>query len=439
MAWQMRNRVASDKSLEEYDKRVAAREAEIRRPARKIQTFTDAELRQMARPGEFRRRWQKAYIDAVRQQNNLVRCKLFLFFQANFQPSEAEQQEAVKKNAEREAKNAEMRKKQWASLNEGKTTTIHRDEEEEAVPSRRAQAAVCRSITKDFLLYCMLGMVDYQESMAALAMRGLSRRSLLLAAVYLVGTRVDEDDLVAVDEAARRKASPKDPPSALITSQMSRDLKDMEVRVATLDSLMTIPGYSVSLSWSLDRIVSSFKPSESDWRDDEQYVASFHRAFTRNPSWTADMSDLRDDQVAAIKAISDSRVKVRRLQQFFREQEWSRDRAMLVLEQEVLASIVNDDAVRKVLLETILEAYLTCGKLVEVAARIRNQAFTSDDALSKEAEFDKEYEAAREDFSNMEYKIQEDVSSHSGADLRVFDLGEERNYVVDNYDRFMMF
>lgn len=235
------------------------------------------------------------------------------------------------------------------------------------------------------------------------------------------------------------KASPKDPPSALITSQMSRDLKDMEVRVATLDSLMTIPGYSVSLSWSLDRIVSSFKPSETDWRDDEQYVASFHRAFTRNPSWTADMSDLRDDQVAAIKAISDSRVKVRRLQQFFREQEWSRDRAMLVLEQEVLASIVNDDAVRKVLLETILEAYLTCGKLVEVAARIRNQAFTSDDALSKEAEFDKEYEAAREDFSNMEYKIQEDVSSHSGADLRVFDLGEERNYVVDNYDRFMMF
>jgi hypothetical protein len=169
MGWQIRTGVPSDSQLKAYDDRAAAREAEIRRPGRKIDVIDDATYyRMQAQAAKFRQlmKWHQMQIKEVRRRNKVIRYKLFLFFKEHY----------------------------------------HLDNVDEAL-SLKAIAAVCKSITKDFQLYCqLLGMglgeddeeVDdvVRESVLEL-LKKFSKSELAIS--------VDDDDILNIMEATFQK------------------------------------------------------------------------------------------------------------------------------------------------------------------------------------------------------------------------------------------
>ena len=122
MGWKIRNRVPSEKYLEEYDKRVADREAEIRRPGRAKEIQAEVEAARKRREAEnkarqdFLKKWTIIHMKEVRRRNKFIRYKLFSFFKEHY----------------------------------------HLEDQDSRDLSLRALAAVCKSITKDVALYCQL-------------------------------------------------------------------------------------------------------------------------------------------------------------------------------------------------------------------------------------------------------------------------------------------
>lgn len=170
MGWKIRNRVPSDEWFKEYDARVAAREEEIRRPARKINVISNEEWDRMQRRKQIQHNWQQRYMQEVRRRNRLIRYKLFQFFKDNY------------------------------DLEGG----------DEAL-AQRALAAVCKSITKDFLLYCQVhSMGENMEDIRAVIMAS-DPRVLRQFAHDELGIRVDDDDIHAVMSARWQKVGSRDP------------------------------------------------------------------------------------------------------------------------------------------------------------------------------------------------------------------------------------
>lgn len=191
MGWKIRNRVPSDEYLADYDKRVADREAEIRRPGRKIRTYTDAELYEMSRPRLLREEWQRNFMTEVRRRNYMVRSKLFLFFQDNFIAEDNQKVKTAKAEAQPKSSNG---------------YDYGGDDDDGPVDLlKRAQAAVCKSITKDFLLYCQIGLFQSQDDMVVFWQSPMSTESLSNYAHYVLGTGVDQDDIDAIQTAAYRQ------------------------------------------------------------------------------------------------------------------------------------------------------------------------------------------------------------------------------------------
>lgn len=191
MGWKIRNRVPSDEYLADYDKRVADREAEIRRPGRKIRTYTDAELYEMSRPRRLREEWQRNFMTEVRRRNYMVRSKLFLFFQDNFVAEDNQKVKTIKPEPKPKSSNE---------------YDYGGDDDDGPVDLlKRAQAAVCKSITKDFLLYCQIGLFQSQDDMMVFWQSPMSTESLSNYAHYVLGTGVDQDDIDAIQTAAYRQ------------------------------------------------------------------------------------------------------------------------------------------------------------------------------------------------------------------------------------------
>ncbi|KAK6201788.1 hypothetical protein LQW54_009367 [Pestalotiopsis sp. IQ-011] len=426
MGWKIRNRVPSDEYLAAYDKRVADREAEIRRPGRKIRTYTDAELYEMSRPRLLREEWQRNFMTEVRRRNYMVRSKLFLFFQDNFVTDDAQAQKT----------------KPEPKSSSGYNYDGGDDDENGPVDLlKRAQAAVCKSITKDFLLYCQIGLFQNRDDMMVFWRSPMSTESLSNYACYVLGTQVDQDDIDAIQTAAYRQ----EPPSKLITSQMSRDFKEIEERIAMLNELSGIEGYTdhnrrQEIHWDIEARVMSvmgYGMVKSNNTIEENHVSQFHEALKSKPDGYGNMHDLTSGQITKIKALSNTAAKLQALQNFMTEAEWSSDLDMLKLERDVLASIVTDDAVRKVLLETIMDCYLTCNKLVEVVGKIRNRAYYEEGALDKESQLRDEYAKEIPEIQKMEYGLQGKVREYSYKVQEEFSLGYDPDRFRYHFDQIM--
>ena len=180
MGWKTRTGVPSDASLKVYDDRVAAREAEIRRPGRSKEILKEAEEDRKAAAKrhnpheEFLKQWIKIYMNEVSRRNKLVRYKLFLFFKENY------------------------------NLEDQNTGDL----------SLRGIAAVCKSITKDVALYCQLMAVGEEMKKWSDAASGQGdgannqenwRRMqcsyLAFFSRYELGIPVDQDDLLSLLDA----------------------------------------------------------------------------------------------------------------------------------------------------------------------------------------------------------------------------------------------
>lgn len=166
MVWSIRNRVPSDQTLEDYDNRVANSESSIRRPARKINVISNEEWDRMQANKQLQHKWQERYMQEVRRRNRLVRFKLFQFFKDNYDL-------------------------------EGKDAAL----------AQRAIAAVCKSITKDFLLYCQMNSMGEKESEPGQNMAHFQPIDLKEFSHNELGIRVDEDDVNAVMFATWNKVS----------------------------------------------------------------------------------------------------------------------------------------------------------------------------------------------------------------------------------------
>lgn len=226
---------------------------------------------------------------------------------------------------------------------------------------------------------------------------------------------------------------------------MSRDLKEVEERIAILNALSGIEGYTdhthrQECHWDIEaRIMSvmGYGMVKSDNTIEEKHVSQFHEALRSRPDGYGNMHDLTYDQIAKIKALSSTAPKLQALQNFMTEAEWSSDLDMLKLERDVLASIVTDDAVRKVLLETIMDCYLTCNKLVEVVGKIRNRAYYEEGAVDKEQEFRDEYEKEIPEIQKMEYGLQGKVREYSYKVQEEFSLGYDSDQFGYHFDQIM--
>ncbi|KAK8073688.1 hypothetical protein PG994_004587 [Apiospora phragmitis] len=80
----MRRNVPSDKYLEGYDKRVADREAEIRRPGRKIDVMSNEEWDRRDQIGSLRNQRQRTYLEEVRRRTMAICYKLFLLLKEQY-------------------------------------------------------------------------------------------------------------------------------------------------------------------------------------------------------------------------------------------------------------------------------------------------------------------------------------------------------------------
>ena len=153
----------------------------------------------------------------------------------------------------------------------------------------------------------------------------------------------------------------------------------------------------------------------------KEYLGQFHRSVEGlGPSLTL-------EQVDGIKSVLNARGKVTLFSQLCREAEWSKDLEGLKREEEILASIVNDDSVRKSLLEAILDAYTNSNKVAAVTAKIRNETYR-DDVLDTESEFQERYEKAVEE-SGKEFEVSREYSKME----KLFGLGQELPYGYRGY------
>lgn len=163
----------------------------------------------------------------------------------------------------------------------------------------------------------------------------------------------------------------------------------VRARIETLDRENENETSNISRDWgkSVDDLVAAYK------RQGEEYMGKLHKAIDGPGPSNWDIVKLTSEQSAGLKSVLNTKEQVNLFKSLYTEAEWSDTLDGLKQEEEVLASIVDDEKIMKALLEAILEAHTGSNDLVHVTATIRNESH-SGDCLDKEAGFQERYHKA---------------------------------------------
>ncbi|KAK7917206.1 hypothetical protein PG985_010814 [Apiospora marii] len=243
VGFQMRNNVPSDQYLEEYDKGVAAREAEIRRPGRKIDVISNEEYDRRNQIKDLRTESQGLYIEALRRRNQAICYKAFLLLQDQYPPED------------------------------GIDDSVYKE----------VVLAVCKTVTKRFfLLHCHM-----MQDNAVCRPDGFKH-----FADAALGISMTEREAGSMMFLARRKWSPTES----LASQVKQDLDEVNLFKPIATALASVPGY-FDKETRRQLMFSPFTPEQKEALkhvfDNEKAIWAFEQ-FYEDRQWSKDPETLTD-------------------------------------------------------------------------------------------------------------------------------------------------
>ena len=192
---------------------------------------------------------------------------------------------------------------------------------------------------------------------------------------------------------------------------MERDMEEITTISEVIESAPHIPGYldpevGPKLRHSIDqRLYYAKKDYESKVRQNflnPTFVGEVQKSLEKQSGMTTTYKipyTLNPEQLSSARSMLDTTTKIQAYQKWYSrfqdvdmDNEWSRNKEDLSQEKEVLSSILNDESVRRVLLEKVLDLQFNSNKLVSVTASIRNQIYAR--GLSEDNGFDAKYKEA---------------------------------------------
>ncbi|KAK8040617.1 hypothetical protein PG991_000405 [Apiospora marii] len=334
VGFQMRNNVPSDQYLEEYDKGVAAREAEIRRPGRKIDVISNEEYDRRNQIKDLRTESQGLYIEALRRRNQAICYKAFLLLQDQYPPED------------------------------GIDDSVYKE----------VVLAVCKTVTKRFfLLHCHM-----MQDNAVCRPDGFKH-----FADAALGISMTEREAGSMMFLARRKWSPTES----LASQVKQDLDEVNLFKPIATALASVPGYfdKETRRQLMFSVSMRFKGLQRDRQKPvEDYIKQAHQSLEGSGPQHCIIQPFTPEQKEALKHVFDNEKAIWAFEQFYEDRQWSKDPETLTDQMNMLSDIANNDSVQKTIAGTMLKEYTETNMVVEAAASLRNDAYGSDPLGSQE-------------------------------------------------------
>lgn len=190
--------------------------------------------------------------------------------------------------------------------------------------------------------------------------------------------------------------------SKVIESHLRRDLEDVSLFLDLATSAPKISGLSDPNIGSHVRLALSYRVNFQE-RNKQISVDEVHKTLENIPSqWDPyGRYTLTPEQIASAKSALDTAESIQAFNEWFEHtvkmysgSEWSLDQEGLLQEKTVLSSILDDEGVKKVLLQKVLDLQFNSNMLVSATASIRNQI--CEGCLSEGQGFDTIYAQALE-------------------------------------------
>ncbi|KAK8071056.1 hypothetical protein PG997_011259 [Apiospora hydei] len=335
----MENDIPSDEYLAVYDRRVADREAEMRRPARWFEVISNENHDRQNQIARLRTEWQGRYLDEVRRRNMTICYKVFLLL-----------------------------KEQYPAV--GITESMHKE----------VAVAVCESVTKGFLLHCQmrgeeaLYRPDAFQNFASVAL----------------GISVSEREMGKMVNLARKQESP----TKTCSLQLKQDLEKVESFVPLATALKSVPGYSDpdTRRQLLFSVSMRFKGVRRDrQKPAEDFIKQNHQALEGSGPKHCIITSFTPEQKEALKLVFNNEENIRALEPFYEGTQWSKEPETLAQQKKMLSAIVNDGSMQRTLVGTMLKGYTEANMVVEAAASARNEAYGSNPLGSSREAGEKRY------------------------------------------------
>ena len=103
---------------------------------------------------------------------------------------------------------------------------------------------------------------------------------------------------------------------------------------------------------------------------DSEYVTQFHKAFEGKYKFDNSLYVLTSKQVAAARASLDTRAKINTYAKMYSDNEWSKTKADLLDEKEVLSSILDNGSAKNDLMKEVLDLQFNSFPLVRFIASV---------------------------------------------------------------------